>query len=430
MSYQQRVTLCLVDFREHNGLCFWLMSRMKEMMKEYKSWTVRKYQILDQLKSNCSLFLEIDKSFQQDKDIAVLAISLSSRNYDILKDTPLSKDRDIILQMSKHSPVWQGVFTDWTDDEEIMLNLMHSADRFYMVSPRLKQKKDFVIKCIEYSNSSIFMSASAFHDDKDVAMIAVAKSGNVLSYCSDRLKKDSGLVLVAVTQNGTVLEYVPPILRRESSIYITAVENCGVALEFVDDDLKTFDLVMTAVKLDGLALKYAPDHLKENEMIITSALQSTTEAFQLLSHDLQLVYAEKRGDELFSYRYSPTAKTVFGYLMIKGYPCKIINVSHSKSGKGGRRKSHLVGRDLVTLKKYEMIIPWRTNVECPFVWKYEYTFKAIEDNEVVLISLETGEEVRKPMAILSEADDFELVEGKQVTLVKTLGKERIKNAQQ
>ena len=41
------------------------------------------------------------------------------------------------------------------------------------------------------------------------------------------------------------------------------------------------------------------------------------------------------------------------HLMIKGRPCKCIEVSTSKTGKHGHAKAHIVAIDIFTGKKYE-----------------------------------------------------------------------------
>lgn len=42
-----------------------------------------------------------------------------------------------------------------------------------------------------------------------------------------------------------------------------------------------------------------------------------------------------------------------GFVCIKGFPCKIVEMSTSKTGKHGGAKVHLVGIDIFTGKKYD-----------------------------------------------------------------------------
>merc|ERR1712217_753188 len=60
------------------------------------------------------------------------------------------------------------------------------------------------------------------------------------------------------------------------------------------------------------------------------------------------------------------------HVMIKGHPCKVAEVSTSKTGKHGHAKAHIVAIDIFTSKKYEDLCPTSHNVEVPFVKRTEY----------------------------------------------------------
>merc|ERR1711998_344620 len=60
------------------------------------------------------------------------------------------------------------------------------------------------------------------------------------------------------------------------------------------------------------------------------------------------------------------------HLMIKGHPCKCIEVSTSKTGKHGHAKAHIVALDIFTGKKYEDLCPSSHNLDVPFVKRTEY----------------------------------------------------------
>merc|ERR1712159_511174 len=68
-----------------------------------------------------------------------------------------------------------------------------------------------------------------------------------------------------------------------------------------------------------------------------------------------------------------------GYVMIKERPCKIVEMSTSKTGKHGHAKVHMVGLDIFTGKKYEDICPSTHNMNVPNVTRKDYQLVDIDD---------------------------------------------------
>merc|ERR1719506_2810272 len=60
------------------------------------------------------------------------------------------------------------------------------------------------------------------------------------------------------------------------------------------------------------------------------------------------------------------------HLMIKGQPCKCVEVSTSKTGKHGHAKAHIVAINIFTGKKLEDLCPTSHNLDVPFVKCTEY----------------------------------------------------------
>eukprot|EP00413_Alexandrium_margalefii_P045978 CAMPEP_0204608200 /NCGR_PEP_ID=MMETSP0661-20131031/60172_1 /ASSEMBLY_ACC=CAM_ASM_000606 /TAXON_ID=109239 /ORGANISM="Alexandrium margalefi, Strain AMGDE01CS-322" /LENGTH=169 /DNA_ID=CAMNT_0051619691 /DNA_START=76 /DNA_END=585 /DNA_ORIENTATION=+ len=80
------------------------------------------------------------------------------------------------------------------------------------------------------------------------------------------------------------------------------------------------------------------------------------------------------------------------HVMIKGHPCKVAEVSTSKTGKHGHAKAHIVALDIFTGKKLEDLCPTSHNLDVPFVKRTEYQLLNADTNDgSVSLLLESGE---------------------------------------
>merc|ERR1712093_337272 len=116
-----------------------------------------------------------------------------------------------------------------------------------------------------------------------------------------------------------------------------------------------------------------------------------------------------------------------GHVVIKGRPCKIVDMSTSKTGKHGHAKVHLVAIDIFTTKKLEEICPSTHNLDVPNVTRNEYTLVNIDDGYLNLMTTEGGEknDVKVPDNEVGEQIEKDFEDGKElvVTIVTAMGEE-------
>ncbi|KAH6899037.1 translation initiation factor 5A [Thelonectria olida] len=94
-----------------------------------------------------------------------------------------------------------------------------------------------------------------------------------------------------------------------------------------------------------------------------------------------------------------------GFVVIKGRPCKIVDMSTSKTGKHGHAKVHLVALDIFTGKKYEDLSPSTHNMDVPNVSRREFQLLDISDDGFLSLMNDDGDlkdDVRMPDGEIGE----------------------------
>lgn len=116
-----------------------------------------------------------------------------------------------------------------------------------------------------------------------------------------------------------------------------------------------------------------------------------------------------------------------GHVVIKGRPCKIVDMSTSKTGKHGHAKVHLVATDIFTQKKYEDLSPSTHNMDVPNVSRNEFQLIDIDDGFLSLMTPDgdTKDDVKLPENELGEKIQADFDEGKDllVTIISAMGEE-------
>lgn len=95
-----------------------------------------------------------------------------------------------------------------------------------------------------------------------------------------------------------------------------------------------------------------------------------------------------------------------GYIVIKNRPCKVVDVSTSKTGKHGHAKCHFVAIDIFTNKKMEDLTPSSHNCDVPHVNRTEYTLIDISDDGFVSLMTEAGD-TKDDLQLPSGTDESE-----------------------
>lgn len=116
-----------------------------------------------------------------------------------------------------------------------------------------------------------------------------------------------------------------------------------------------------------------------------------------------------------------------GHVVLKGRPCKIVEMSTSKTGKHGHAKVHMVGIDIFTGKKLEDISPSTHNMDVPNVSRVEYQLINIDDGYLNLMLPDgtTKDDVKVPEGELGTKLQSEFEDGKEllVSIIAAMGEE-------
>jgi len=102
---------------------------------------------------------------------------------------------------------------------------------------------------------------------------------------------------------------------------------------------------------------------------------------------------------------------------MKGFPCKIMEMSTSKTGKHGHAKVHLVGIDIFTQRKYEDLCPSTHNLDVPEVTRTDYQLVDISDDGFVSLMKADGstkDDLKVPVGELGDQIKDAFGEGKDV----------------
>jgi len=120
-----------------------------------------------------------------------------------------------------------------------------------------------------------------------------------------------------------------------------------------------------------------------------------------------------------------------GFLVIKGRPCKIVDMSKAKVGKHGAAKCAFTGIDIFTGKKLEAIAPASAGLSQPIVERNEYEMCDISDDDFVTL-MDSGGNMREDIKVPEDPETAKKLRARMdegittmVTVLKAMGAEQI-----
>lgn len=143
-------------------------------------------------------------------------------------------------------------------------------------------------------------------------------------------------------------------------------------------------------------------------------------------HDEEFEAADAGASDTYPQQCSALRKG--GHVMIKDHPCKIMEMSTSKTGKHGHAKVNLVGLDIFTGKKYEDMCPSTHNMDVPVVSRKELSLCDISDDGYMSLMDDSGnmrDDLKIPEGDLGKQiqDKFKAGESLLITILKACKQE-------
>jgi len=120
------------------------------------------------------------------------------------------------------------------------------------------------------------------------------------------------------------------------------------------------------------------------------------------------------------------------HVMLKGNPCKIIEIATSKTGKHGHAKVNITGIDIFSGKKYQESSPTSHNLMQPIITKQDYQLIGLDEDNFLTLMDENGA-IREDLSLDPEdiesnnklKEDFKKDKEIVVTIQKCIQKEKV-----
>jgi translation initiation factor 5A len=120
-----------------------------------------------------------------------------------------------------------------------------------------------------------------------------------------------------------------------------------------------------------------------------------------------------------------------GYIVIKERPCKIIDMSTSKTGKHGHAKIHFIATDIFTKKRLDELCTSTHNINVPYVKRQDYMLLDIDDEDYMSLMIEETAQTKDDLQLdtsdicFNIRKDFDKEKELIVSVIASMGEEAV-----
>jgi len=125
-----------------------------------------------------------------------------------------------------------------------------------------------------------------------------------------------------------------------------------------------------------------------------------------------------------------------GFVLLKGFPCKILEMTTSKTGKHGHAKAHITGVDIFTEKRYEELCASTHNMDVPNTSRTDFQLVDIDSDGMLTVLDDKGQtraDLKLPELCDSDKElaaniksSFEGGDEVIITVLNSMGKDAVK----
>lgn len=266
--------------------------------------------LLEALQRQPSLYLEMNRTTQMQRDIAYAAITSVTSTPEVINKVfiqvpELASERPVALAMVQRGDLncmkrflLENASPDIHDDKEIMLAAVQRDGKLFPhVSPALKRDTDIILAALLHKDeetapevlASVAPETLRQHPEILVRAIAVYPQRNLRllrAHIPDELWLDRNVAKAYLIRSGRVLEVFEPLLQNDVEMALLVAEHAGPDFGLVGESLRSnYEFMKQAVGRNGRVLRYAASlELLENLDLIVRAVANHPQALHRWSH--------------------------------------------------------------------------------------------------------------------------------------------------